>query len=156
VGWLSDGVFTNGTDIELTRAWSITAAYEHRWNPRWKTSLYGGYANIAYNDTATGIINSALAAGSICARPFAGLVGNLAAVTALRATAAVELQLLPGRITHAVQPGTAARYRPRRAAGSTPPTRTRTCANGSRPALTLFDDQGVWSALMRWPQLIRE
>ena len=83
VGWLSDGVFTNGTAVELTRAWSITAAYEHVWSPRWRTSWYGGYASIDYNGAATGIINSSLAAGSVCARPFAGLVGNLSAVTAL-------------------------------------------------------------------------
>ena len=42
VGWLSDGVFTTGTAVELTRAWSITAPYEHVWSPRWRTSWYGG------------------------------------------------------------------------------------------------------------------
>src|SRR4029078_3026157 len=81
VGWLSDGIFTNGTAVELTRAWSITAAYEHVWNPRWRTSWYGGYASIDYNGAATGIINSSLAAGSICARPFARLGGPLSPVT---------------------------------------------------------------------------
>jgi hypothetical protein len=154
VGWLSDGIFTNGTDIELTRAWSVTVAYEHVWNPRWKTAFYGGYANISYNDTATGIINSALAAGSICARPFAGLVGNLAAVTALAGNSCspnwsfyqigsrtqfnpvpqldIGLDVLYTQINTAYKgPGTYA-------------------VNGSRPAVTLFDDQGVWSALMRW------
>ena len=34
------------------------AAYEHIWNPRWKTSVFGGYAKVDYNDTATGILNS--------------------------------------------------------------------------------------------------
>jgi hypothetical protein len=37
VGWLSDGVFATGTGIELTRAWSLAAAYEHVWNSRWRT-----------------------------------------------------------------------------------------------------------------------
>jgi hypothetical protein len=32
------------TSLELTTAWNINAAYEHFWNPRWRTSLYGGYA----------------------------------------------------------------------------------------------------------------
>jgi hypothetical protein len=154
VGWLSDGIFTSGTDIELTRAWGFTAAFEHVWNPRWKTSLYGGYVNIAYNDTATGIINSALAAGSICARPFAGLVGNLAALTALPGNSCspnfsfyqvgsrtqfnpvpqldIGLDLLYTGLNTAYKgPGTYA-------------------ANASRPAVTSFDNQGVWSALMRW------
>jgi hypothetical protein len=83
VGWLSGGVFTTGTGIGLTRTWGFMAAYEHVWSPHWRTSWYGGYVNIDYNGTATGIISSALAAGSVCARSFAGLVGNLSAVTAL-------------------------------------------------------------------------
>ena len=32
------------SDLELTTAWNVNAAYEHFWNPRWRTSLYGGYA----------------------------------------------------------------------------------------------------------------
>ena len=31
-------------DLELTTAWNVNAAYEHFWSPRWRTSLYGGYA----------------------------------------------------------------------------------------------------------------
>jgi hypothetical protein len=154
VGWLSDGVFTSGTEVELTRAWSVTTAFQHIWNPRWRTSFYGGYANISYNDTATAIINSALAAGSICARPFAGLVGHLAVVTALAGNSCspnysfyqvgsrtqfnpvpqldIGLDVLYTHVNTAYKgPGTYA-------------------ANGSRPAVSLFDDQGVWSALMRW------
>ena len=36
------------TDLELTTAWGVNAAYEHFWNPRWRTSLYGGYAAVSY------------------------------------------------------------------------------------------------------------
>ena len=64
-GWgvLSDAVY-NGfastdpfrTDLELTTAWGVNAAYEHFWNPRWKTSIYGGYAAVSYNDLANGIV----------------------------------------------------------------------------------------------------
>ncbi len=112
VGWLSDGVFTTGTAVELTRAWSITAAYEHVWSPRWRMSWYGGYANIDYNGAATGIINSALAFGSVCARPFAGLVGNsLGRHRARRQQLQSGLQLLSGRLPHPVEPGAETRYR---------------------------------------------
>src|SRR5205807_4439260 len=38
VGWIADGVYGTGTDIELTRAWSALAAYEHIWNPHWRTA----------------------------------------------------------------------------------------------------------------------
>jgi hypothetical protein len=40
------------TDLNLTTAWNVNAAYEHFWNPRWRTSLYGGYAQVKYSDAA--------------------------------------------------------------------------------------------------------
>ena len=86
-GWATDGIFDNTTPgcvglncrspIELTTAWSINAAYEHVWSPEWKTSAYGSYAAISYNQNATAIINSHLpgAAGTRpCIVPVAGAV----------------------------------------------------------------------------------
>jgi hypothetical protein len=154
VGWLSDGVFTTGTAVELTRAWSITAAYEHVWSPRWRTSWYGGYANIEYNGAATGIINSSLAAGSVCARPFAGLVGNLSAVTALAGNSCNPDYSF-------YQVGSRTQWNPVRNLDigvDVTYTGLNTAykgagiyaANGSRPAVALLDDQGVWSAMFRW------
>jgi hypothetical protein len=60
-GLLSDAIFgtltgTAPTDLPLTTAWNINAAYEHFWNPRWRTSLYGGYAAVSYSDTANNLI----------------------------------------------------------------------------------------------------
>ena len=49
VGWIADGVFTTGTEIELTKVWSALAGYEHIWNPKWRTSVFGGYVNVDYN-----------------------------------------------------------------------------------------------------------
>ena len=83
VGWVADGIFdTNAlfggnTPIHLTNAWSVNAAYEHWWNPRWKTSVYGGYTKIWYDSDTTTLINSHLpgAGGSIqCGVPVAGAV----------------------------------------------------------------------------------
>ena len=59
-GWgvVSDGVYGGtltgvgvfaASDIALTTAWNVNAAYEHFWNPRWRTSLYGGYAAVSYD-----------------------------------------------------------------------------------------------------------
>ncbi len=47
-GTFADAVFqVNGTDsLHLTTAWSVGASYEHNWNPKWKTSVYGGYAAV--------------------------------------------------------------------------------------------------------------
>jgi hypothetical protein len=86
-GWANDGIYDNTTPgcvapncrtpIELTTAWSINAAYEHVWNTEWKTSAYGSFAAISYNDNAKAIINSHLpgAAGTRpCVVPVAGAV----------------------------------------------------------------------------------
>jgi hypothetical protein len=58
LGYLTDGVFTGTaaaatqTGIELTKAWSINASYEHFWNAAWQTSVYGYYAAVNYSATA--------------------------------------------------------------------------------------------------------
>ena len=44
------------TSLELTTAWNVNAAYEHFWSPRWRTSLYGGYAQVSYSGTAKSIL----------------------------------------------------------------------------------------------------
>ncbi len=61
LGTLSDAVYqgvlgTTGSSAELTTAWGVNAAYEHFWNPRWRTSLYGGYAAVNYNSNANAMI----------------------------------------------------------------------------------------------------
>ncbi|MGE5166417.1 MAG: porin, partial [Sphingobacteriales bacterium] len=69
-GPLSDAVFAGSifnntaTDLELTTAWNVNAAYEHFWNPRWRTSLYGGYAQVSYDDAANGILCLGIGAGN--------------------------------------------------------------------------------------------
>jgi hypothetical protein len=154
VGWLSDGIFATGTGIELTRAWSINTGYQHIWNPHWKTSWYGAYGQIEYDDTAKGIINSALAAGSVCARPFAGLVGNFSAVTTLAGNSCspdfsfyqvgTRTQWNPVRL---LDIGVEVTYTGINTAYKGPGIYA---TNGSRPPVTLFDDQGVWSVTTRW------
>ena len=64
-GLLTDAVFggsvLGGTasSLELTTGWGVNAAYEHFWNPRWRTSLYGGYAQINYDNVANANLCSA-------------------------------------------------------------------------------------------------
>jgi hypothetical protein len=52
------------TDLQLTTAWNVNAAYEHFWNPQWRTSLYGGYAAVSYNTNANGNLCRALGGGN--------------------------------------------------------------------------------------------
>jgi hypothetical protein len=56
MGFLNEGIFTNGSNVELTTVWSFNAAYEHRWNPQWRTSLYGGMFGVQYDGAAKAMI----------------------------------------------------------------------------------------------------
>ncbi len=62
-GILSDGIYgtnTSGalTSVNLTTGWAVNAAYDHRWSPALKTSIYGGYVAVRYNQEATGMLCS--------------------------------------------------------------------------------------------------
>jgi hypothetical protein len=69
-GILSDAVYGgtlaagNASNLSLTTAWNVNAAYEHFWNPRWRTSLYGGYAAVSYNDRGNAMLCRLEGAGS--------------------------------------------------------------------------------------------
>jgi hypothetical protein len=71
-GWVTDGVFGTiagvGQPVELTTVWGINGFYQHFWNPKWRTSLYGGYVEVDY-DTATksGICGAAGIGGAVAA-----------------------------------------------------------------------------------------
>jgi hypothetical protein len=53
-----------GTGLQLTTAWNVNAAYEHFWNPRWRSSLYGGYAAVSYGTTGNALLCSAERGGN--------------------------------------------------------------------------------------------
>jgi hypothetical protein len=48
---------------ELTETWSVTAGYNHGWNSKLKTSIYGGYLESNHNSTAEGYAGTAIAGG---------------------------------------------------------------------------------------------
>lgn len=62
--------FTGGTGcgaIQLTTAWSASAAFEHLWTPALKTSWYGSYVAVSHNNTAKNLIcnSGATSTGSL-------------------------------------------------------------------------------------------
>lgn len=57
---LSDSVFVAGAGQELTTTYGFSSAYTHNRDPRWNTSVYGGWAAVRYNNTAKGYICDAL------------------------------------------------------------------------------------------------
>ena len=65
LGWLEEGIFTTRSNVELTTVWSFNAAYEHRWNPQWRTSVYGGMLGVQYDGAAKAAICASRTAGSV-------------------------------------------------------------------------------------------
>jgi len=71
IGWIAEGVYADpakspiGGPVFLTTVWSFNAAYEHRWNPQWRTSVYGGMVGVQYDDdNAKSLVCDAAAAGA--------------------------------------------------------------------------------------------
>ena len=105
-------MFGNGTQIELTKVWSALAAYEHIWNPKWRTAVGGGYVNVDYSDDANNLILARTpGAAAACGVPAVGA----ATVDRFRSGSGQQLQsrlqLLGSLYPHPVEPGAAARYR---------------------------------------------
>ena len=165
MAWATDGIFSTGTDVELTEAWSINAAYQHIWGAagtfggKWKTSVYGGYVVVNYNDNATRLINQRFAAGSFCNPGGAGttlttftpLAGNSCSPDFSFYQIGSRTQFNPHAL---LDIGLDITYTKVNSSYQGP---VNWVANGSRPACTnsaalscAFEDQGVWSAFMRW------
>ena len=156
LGWITDGVFDNGTSVEQTRVWSALAGYQHIWNPRWRTSLYGGYVNVEYGGAARNIINSHFGAVGAAA---CGVVPAAGAVTITTFNPVLGNNCSPNWSYWQV--GTRTQWNP------VPQldigldilySHTNTAyqgaavvaANSARPAIFLIDDQDTWSAFFRW------
>ena len=56
---------SNTTGLNLTETLVINAAYEHFWNPQWRTSVYGGWATVDYNDQANAMLCSNLSTTNV-------------------------------------------------------------------------------------------
>jgi hypothetical protein len=52
-----DAVTLADGSLELTTAWSVIAGIRHNWNAKWQTSLYGGYGEVLYSDSANAVLN---------------------------------------------------------------------------------------------------
>ncbi len=64
LGFSTDAVYgAQGSSLELTTGWSVTAGLEHHWNDQWRTSLYGGIESFSYDAAATAELCAGLAPG---------------------------------------------------------------------------------------------
>ncbi len=59
-GVITDGVFVNGGQFELTTAWTAGAGWEHFWLPNFSTAAYGTYTKVSYGDS---VVNDRLFCG---------------------------------------------------------------------------------------------
>jgi Porin subfamily len=48
-GWLSEGLYTAGSAVELTTAWNVNGFVQHLWNPKWRTSVWASYTEVDYS-----------------------------------------------------------------------------------------------------------
>jgi porin-like protein len=64
LGVVTDGVFVNGGQFDLTTSWAAGGGYEHFWLPNVSTAVYGTYSQIRYSDE---VINSRLFCGNAAA-----------------------------------------------------------------------------------------
>jgi hypothetical protein len=51
LGAITDGVYINGGQIELTTTWTAGAGWEHFWLANFSTAVYGTYTQVTYSDT---------------------------------------------------------------------------------------------------------
>jgi hypothetical protein len=69
-GVASDCVFggtiaaANTTGCQLTTGWSVNASFEHYWTPQWHESVFGGYANVRYNQEANAMLCTGVGGGA--------------------------------------------------------------------------------------------
>ena len=156
LAWIADGVFNNGTQIELTKVWSALAAYEHIWNPKWRTAVGGGYVNVDYNGTATNIILSRTAGAAAACGVVASGAATLTAITLQQGNSCSPDYSFWEAYTRTqwnpvpqLDIGLQVMYQHNNTAFKGPAT---LAANGSRPAVIngVIDDQNVWSAMFRW------
>jgi len=71
VGWMLDGVFVNGSQIELTTLLGAGLGYEHAWTPTLRTSIFGAYEQVRYNPVASSYFCGSNGATAINAITFA-------------------------------------------------------------------------------------
>ena len=134
--------------------WSALGFYEHIWNPKWRTSWFGGYVNVDYNGAAT---NSILRAHQVRWRPAASdaVAPTTHAVTLVQGNscspdysfweAGTRTQWNPvPQLDVGLEVLYSSAIPPSKAPPSCPPT------SRVPSGLRVIDDQSVWSAMFRW------
>src|SRR6266581_4180732 len=62
LGVITDGVFVNDGQFQLTTTWTAGGGYEHFWLANFSTAVYGTYTQVRYSDN---VINSGMFCNSV-------------------------------------------------------------------------------------------
>src|SRR5262249_28078641 len=73
LAFTNDGVYMTGTGVELTTVWGINGFFQHFWNPKWRSSLYGGYVETDFGSTAKSFYCPTGAGGAVGTGAVSGL-----------------------------------------------------------------------------------
>jgi hypothetical protein len=103
-GYVLDGVYSSipGSQIVKSKAWQVDAAYEHYWNPLWRTAVFGSYSHVGYGSAGDALLAAAFGPapgglGSAGGRLGASSNGNTGATTgtlALNPGSSFDLDLI--------------------------------------------------------------
>ncbi len=69
-GILSDAVYGDGTQMELTTAWAVGGGFEYFWTRNFSSTVYGGYTRTEYNANAAALICTRLDFSGSCSPNF--------------------------------------------------------------------------------------
>jgi hypothetical protein len=50
-GTITDAVYVNGSDLELTTSWTVGGGFEYFWTRNFSSTIYGAYTEVSYNNT---------------------------------------------------------------------------------------------------------
>jgi hypothetical protein len=50
-GFITDSVYTNGGQLELTTSWTLGGGFEYFWTRNFSSTIYGNYTEVSYNST---------------------------------------------------------------------------------------------------------
>jgi len=76
VGFITDGIYLNGTNIQKTTTWTIGAGYEHNWTENFKSSFTGAYSAVRYNQTAKGYFATNVCPATVTAQAGINTLAN--------------------------------------------------------------------------------
>src|SRR5665213_1164268 len=75
IGVATDTIFATGLQQQLVQTWGMRGAFNHNFDPYWSGAIYGAYAAVHYNSTASALICAGPLATASAAAVAAGSTG---------------------------------------------------------------------------------